>query len=192
MKSSAAKWSVTLIALLLSSVSAADNYKFDPDHTSITWHVSHFGYSDVSGKVMAQGTLVYDAQKPEKSTADISVDTTKIVTSIPKLDDILSGKNFFDVSEFPTATFKTTKVVVTGKDSGKIYGTLTIRGIAKDVVLEMKLNQQGMHPFYHKPAMGFSGTTTIKRSDFGMRGYIPGVSDDTKIDIQAEAILITN
>lgn len=184
---------ITMIsAILLSTCAHAENYKFDADHTSITWHVSHFGYSDVSGKFMAQGTLTYDAKKPENSKAEITVDTTKIITAIPKLDDILSGKNFFAVSEFPTATFKTSKIVVTGKDTGKIYGALTIRGITKDVVLEMKLNQQGDHPFYHKPALGFSGTTTIKRSDFGMRGYIPGVSDETKIDIEAEAILNSN
>jgi len=188
----AGKFATLISAILLSTCAHAENYKFDPDHTYVTWHVSHFGYSDVSGKFMAQGTLTYDAKNPGNSTADITVDTTKIVTAIPKLDDILSGKNFFAVSEFPTATFKTLKVVVTGKDSGKIYGALTIRGITKDVVLDMKLNHQGDHPFYHKPAIGFSGTTTIKRSDFGMRGYIPGVSDETKIDIEAEAILTTN
>jgi len=178
-----------LFSFFLSSATiAAETYKFDSDHTYATWHVSHFGFSTVSGKFMATGTLTVDNTKPENSSVDITIDTTVMDTGVAKLNDILKGKNFFDVVEFPTATFKSNKVVTSGKDNGKVTGTLTIRGIAKEVVLNVKLNQQGNHPFYHRDAYGFSATTTIKRSDFGMRGYLPGVSDEVTIDIQAEAI----
>lgn len=186
MKTTAVK--LISIALLSTAASAADHYKFDPDHTYAVWHVSHFGFSTVSGKFMAEGTLVVDKDKPQNSSANMIIHTANIDTGVPKLDDMLKGKNFFNTNEFPTATFKSTKVVVTGKDTGKIYGTLTLRGIAKDVVLDVKLNKNDMHPFYNKPALGFSGTTKLNRSDFEMRGYIPGVSDETSIELQAEAI----
>jgi polyisoprenoid-binding protein YceI len=176
------------MVLLVSNVSTAANYKFDPNHTYAIWHVDHFGFSTVSGKFMAEGTLVVDAAKPENSSANLIIHTENSYTGVPKLDEMLKGKNFFNTSEFPTATFKSTKVVVTGKDSGKIYGTLTLRGISKEVVLDVKLNKKDMHPFYNKPALGFTGTTKVNRSDFEMRGYIPGVSDETRIDLQAEAI----
>jgi polyisoprenoid-binding protein YceI len=189
MKKFAAIFISCLTAILIETpAKAADNYKFDADHTYAIWHVNHFGFSTVSGKFMAEGTLVVDQAKPENSSANLIIHTANMDTGVPKLDDILKGKNFFAISEFPTATFKSTKVVVTGKDSGKIYGTLTLRGISKDVVLNMKLNKQGNHPYYNKPALGFSGTTTLNRSDFDMRGYMPGVSDETTIELQAEAI----
>ena len=183
---------IIISALFISTAWAADTYKFDADHTYVVWHVSHFGFSDVSGKLMAEGTIQFDKIKPENSSVNVVINAANDITGIAKLDDILKGKNFFDVSEFPAATFKSTKVVVTGKDTGKIYGSLTIRGISKNVVLDVKLNQQGMHPFFNKPALGFSASTTIKRSDYEMRGYLPGVSDEAKIDIQAEAILSNN
>lgn len=167
---------------------AAEVYKLDPDHTYVIWQVDHFGFSTVSGKFMAEGTLTVDNTKPENSSVNVVIHTDSGNTGVAKLDDILKGKNFFDVAEFPAATFKSTKVVVTGKDTGKVYGTLTLRGISKDVTLDVKLNKQGMHPYFHKDGYGFSATTSLNRSDFNMNGYIPGVSDATKILIQAEAI----
>tara|TARA_R110000868_G_scaffold368625_1_gene631713 strand:+ start:580 stop:834 length:255 start_codon:yes stop_codon:yes gene_type:complete len=78
--------------------------------------------------------------------------------------------------------------VIKQKTSFKVYGKLTLRGVTKEVVLDVTLNKQGKHPFFHKEALGFSATTIIKRSDFEMRGYLPGVSDETKIQIEVEAI----
>lgn len=181
---------ILISSLFLTSapVFSATTYILDQDHTYAVWSVNHFGFSNVTGKFMAEGTLSFDAAHPENSSVHVVIHTDKFNTGIPKLDDILAGKNFFDSAEFPTATFKSKKVMITGKNTGKVYGTLTIKGVNKDVILNVNLVKSGMHPYFNKNAMGFSADTTLMRSDFSMSGYIPGVSDATQITINTEAI----
>lgn len=171
----------------ISTTIASTNYNFDSDHTYVTFQVSHFGFSDVSGKFMAYGNLELNPTAPQNSKVAITIDTTRANTGIGELDDILTGKNFFNASQFSTATFVSNKIILTGKNAAKIYGTLTLRGIAKPIVLEVKLNKSGIHPYSKKQALGFSGTASLKRSDFDMKGYLPGVGDEVKLTIQAEA-----
>lgn len=166
---------------------ASETYTFDPAHTYVIWQVNHFGFSDLTGKFMASGTLVLDESKPQNSKVNVKIDTANISTAIPKLDSVLRGSNFFDTQKYPSATFVSNKIEMTGKMSGKVYGTLTIRGIAKTIILNVKLTKAGVHPYYGKRALGFTAETTLKRSAFGLSGYIPGVGDETKIQIQAEA-----
>lgn len=163
-------------------------YQLDPNHTYIIWQVSHFGFSQVSGKFMAEGTLQFDEAKPTASVLTVTVPLNGLVTGIPSFDDTLRGANFFNISQFPAAQFSSTKVTVAGKDSGQVTGKLTLRGVTKEIVLKVKLNQSGMHPYFHKQALGFSAEGQLLRSDFGMRGYLPGVGDEVKLMIQAEAI----
>jgi len=185
-------WTRICITLILGftfsfSACAANSYTFDPTHTYIIWRVDHFGFSDVSGKFMAEGTLTLDETKPQNSKVNITIHTATVNTGVRKLDDILRGSNFFNVQQYQTATFVSTKVEKTGTDTGKVYGTLTIRGISRPVILTVKLNKMGVHPYYNVQAVGFTGSTTVKRSDFGLLGYLPGVSDETRIEIEAEA-----
>lgn len=170
----------------------AATYQLDKDHTYAEWSVNHFGFSNVTGKFMAEGTLTFDADHPEKSSFNVIIHTDNPNTGVPKLDDILKGKNFFDTTQYPTATFQSKKIEISGKDTGKVYGTLTIHGISKDVTLDVKLVNHKNHPFYQKDALGFTADTTLLRSDFGMRGYLPGVSDATNITINTEAIFADN
>jgi polyisoprenoid-binding protein YceI len=187
------KFACALIILSTSNaLYAAQVYTLDKDHTYAEWSVNHFGFSNVTGKFMAEGTLTFDADHPDKSSVNVIIHTDNPNTGIPKLDDLLKGKNFFDIAEYPTATFQSKKVEMTGKDTGKVYGTLTIRGISKDVTLNVKLVNHKTHPYYQKDALGFSADTSLQRSDFGIRGYLPGVSDDTNITINSEAIQADN
>lgn len=165
-------------------------YKFDPDHTSVLWRVKHFGFSEISGKCMAEGTLEVNTAHPEKSKLNVVIHTGEMVTAIPKLDDVLKGSNFFATDKYPNATFVSTSVKKTSKTSGTVTGILTIKNIQKPVTLTVKLNQNSIHPFFHKQALGFSAQATINRSDFDMSGYVPDVSDQVNLDIQAEAELI--
>jgi polyisoprenoid-binding protein YceI len=176
-----------LLLCFSSILFATDTYKFDPTHTYVLWHTSHFGYSLLSGKFIADGTLIGDPKNPQTAKLNVVIHTIPSYTGIPELDDILYGSNFFNTAKYTAATFVSNKVTVTGKDTANVSGTLTIRGIAKQAVLKVKLNQMGIHPYFHKKAVGFSATTSVKRSDFGMTGYIPGVGDDIQIEIQAEA-----
>lgn len=167
---------------------SAEMYKFDPNHTLVIWSVNHFGFSEVSGKFLAEGTLQYDENNPQNSKLDISIPVSSIVSGVPKLDKELQGKSYFNSGQFAAVKFVSTKIEKTGKDTGKVFGDLTIRGITKQAVLNVKLVKKGKHPLYNRDALGFTATTKLKRSDYGMSAYIPGVSDEVTVTIHAEAI----
>ena len=178
---------VALFSVCILPASAADTYTFDTNHTSVLWHISHFGFSYPSGKWLANGTLIADEAKPQDSKVNITIDVAAIDTGITKLDEHLKSSQFFDVEKFPTATFVSDKVTLTGKNTAKVHGMLTVHGVSKPVILDVTLNKLGVSPITNKKTAGFTAITNIKRSDFGMTTYLPGLGDDVKIDIQAEA-----
>lgn len=183
------KYIYTLIfSLFAFSAAAAENYTLDPTHTNITWKASHFGFSSPSGKFGdVTGTLVLDEAKPENSKVKVLIKTASIVTGFPKFDEHLRTADFFHVLKFPEATFSSFKVEKTGADTAKIHGDFTLLGITKRIVLDAKLNKIGKNMFGNHVA-GFSLKGTLKRSDFGMRTYLPGISDEVMLDIEVEAI----
>lgn len=168
---------------------AADTYILDPGHTYALWHINHFGFSHPSGKWYAEGTLVLDETKPQDSKVDVIIHIANIDTGISKLDEHLLSADFFDVAKYPTASFASNKINVTGKNTAKIYGTLTLHGVSKPVILNVMLNKIGVSPITSKKTAGFTATTQIKRSDFGMVKYLPGLADEVKINIEAEGKL---
>ncbi len=170
------------------SAFAADAYKIDPNHSSVTFQYTHFGFSHPTGKFMnAVGTVNLDKADPSKSSVEVSFDIAGVNTGVPALDAHLKTPDFFDAAKFPTATFKSTKVVVTGKDTAKVTGDLTIHGVTKPVTLDVKLNKLDLNMMKKEDA-GFTATATIKRSDFGMGNYVPAVSDQVDLYIEAETI----
>ncbi|MCA0404351.1 MAG: YceI family protein [Proteobacteria bacterium] len=159
----------------------------DNKHSYVLWSLEHHGFSTQTGKWFVDGTIVADKDKPENSRVDAVINIKDMVTGIPDLDKHLEGKEFFDAAQFPKASFVSNKIEVTGKDTGKIHGTLTIRGISKPVVLDAKLNKIAESPITHKMTAGFSASTEIKRSDFGINTYLPTLGDNVKIQIAIEA-----
>lgn len=171
------------------SAFAADVYKIEPGHTSVTFQYTHFGFSHPTGKFMnAVGSVSLDKADPSKSSVEVSFDIAGVNTGVPALDTHLKSADFFDAAKFPTATFKSTKVTPTGKDTAKVDGNLTIHGVTKPVTLDVKLNKLDVHPMMKKEDAGFTATATIKRSDFGMGNYVPAVSDQIDLYIEAETI----
>ena len=106
----------------------------------------------------------------------------------------LCGKNinlcedFLDTAKFPTATFKSTKVVFEGDKPAKIEGNLTLKGVTKPVTLTVTSFQAMPHPMVKKDAIGANAFTTVKRTDFNMGKNAPYVGDEVRIDIAIEAI----
>ncbi len=181
---------VSAISLCALSAQAAETFTLDPSHTNVVWSANHFGFSNPSGKfAKVEGTVTLDEAKPANSKLNVTISTASIVTGIEKFDEHLKSKDFFNAEKFPVATFVSDKVEVTGKDTAKVHGNLTLLGVTKPEVLDVKLNKIGENPMNKKKTAGFSATTTIKRSEFGMGYGIPNVSDDVKIAIEAEATL---
>lgn len=168
---------------------APDRYLFDKDHTHIIFSVDHEGFSDTIGRfTLFDGSFFFSEQEPEKSRVDVSIQSTSVDTGIAELDKALRGEKFLNATKFPDIRFASTKVVVTGNHMGDVEGNLTLLGVSRPILLHVKYNRSGIHPFTNNYVSGFSIDTTFKRSDFGMKAYIPDVGDDVHIHIEAEGI----
>lgn len=178
---------ITLYLLFSIPTQAAETYTLDPNHTYVLWHISHFGYSYPSGKWMAQGTLQLDQNNPQNSKVNVTINMDNLVTGIKELDDHLKSPLFFDVKQYPTATFVSNKVVVTGKNTATVHGTLTLHGVSKPIALAVTFNKVGISEITNKKTVGFSATSELLRSDYDISSLLPGIGDEVKINIEAEA-----
>lgn len=186
-----AAFSVMMLTSAFHAEAEADEYDLDPTHTSVVWSVNHFGFSTPSGKFgRVVGKLILDEQKPENSKLNVTVDTASVISGVTKLDEHLKGKDFFDVEKFAKASFVSDSVVLSGTESAKVTGKLTLHGVTKPLTLDVKLNKIGESPVTKKKTAGFTASTTLKRSDFNMSYGLPGLADEVKLNIQSEAVLI--
>ena len=133
-----------------------------------------------------EGTVTLDEKNPAASSVNVTIPIAMVDTGVPKLDEHVKTKDFFDAATFPTATFASTKVDVKDATHATVEGTLTLHGVSKPVALDVTLNKTGIN-MMKKQTAGFTASTTIKRSDFGITTYVPALSDEVKIDIESEA-----
>lgn len=181
-------WLFTLLLVLgITQAQAAEKLTIDDQHSYVMWRIKHLGYSTQNGKWFVQGFVELDKDQPQNSKVDVTIDISKLVTGLPELDKHLMGESFFDVKKFPKATFVSDKVDVTSDTTATVHGTLTMHGVAKPVDLAVTLNKVGKSPMHDRDTVGFSATTTIKRSDFGISAYLPNLGDEVSIEIGAEA-----
>ncbi|MBI2786173.1 MAG: polyisoprenoid-binding protein [Legionella longbeachae] len=164
-----------------------ETFILDNNHTYVLWSIDHLGYSTQFGKWYASGQIILDKDNPSQSKVNAKIDVADMVTGIPQLDKHLRGKLFFDTEHYPTATFVSDKVNVLGKNTATVDGILTLHGVSKPVVLQVTLNNLGMNPISNKMTAGFTATTSIKRSDFGINTLLPSLGDTVDIKIGAEA-----
>lgn len=172
-------------------------YVLDKAHTRVSFRVSHLGFSHYTAHFSTvEGRLKFDPAAPAAMAVQATIDPKSLVlnTPPPGFHDELMGKTWFDAADFPTMTFKSTKVVPTGANAAKVTGDLTLRGVTKPVTLDVTYNG-GYPPMQFDPGgarIGFSAHGTLKRSDFGMKSGIPapgsnmGVSDDVEVAIETE------
>jgi polyisoprenoid-binding protein YceI len=178
---------LALATLATAAVAAPTKYVIDQSHTFPRFSYSHFGYStQLSRFDRTTGSVTLD---PAAKTAsvDVTIDTTSVDTGSTEFNGHIQGPDFLDTAKFPTATFKSTKVVFDGDKPKSIEGLLTIKGVTKPVVLTVESFQAMEHPMKKKPAIGANAFTTVKRSEFGAGKYAPYVGDEVRIDIAIEA-----
>ena len=178
----------TLIAAASFSAQAADKYDIDPTHTQVQFTYNHLGFSNITGRFdEVGGEFLFDAADPTKSSVSITIPVSSISTGVDKLDEHLLKADFFDATQFPTATFKSTAVTAAGEGKLAVAGDLTIHGVTRPVVLDVTINGIGEHPMRKLPAAGFDASAKIKRSDFGVGAYVPAVGDEVTLRITVEA-----
>lgn len=168
---------------------AAGSYSADPSHSLIAWEVNHFGFSDYIGLFGdVAGTLTIDPDNLSEASVDVTIPVAKVTTASAGLTDHLlrpgkdGAKPDFFGPEPSDARFVSTSVDATG-NTAMIEGDLTLNGITKPVTLDAEFTGAGNNPFNKKLTVGFSATTMIKRSDFGIDAVLPLVSDSVELEI---------
>jgi polyisoprenoid-binding protein YceI len=170
-------------------------YTIDPAHSSAQFTVRHMMISNVRGGFSSiKGTAEYDPDNVSDSSIDVAIDAGTIKTLDEQRDAHLKSADFLDAEKYPTIAFTSTKVTPAGDGELSVTGDLTIHGVTKPVVLKIEgPTSEGKDP-WGNIRMGASGTTKIKRSDFGLTwnaaletgGILIG--DELKIDLEIQLI----
>jgi polyisoprenoid-binding protein YceI len=175
----------------------AGAYVMDKAHTSVTFRVSHMGFSRYTARfATVDGKLKFDPAAPKAMAVEATIDPQSLALNAPPagFHDQLMGKNFFDAGVFKAITFKSTKVEPTGPKTAKVTGNFTLHGVTKPVTLDVTYNG-GYPPNSMDPGgarVGFSAHGVIQRSAFGMGFGVPakgstfGVGDDVEVMIETE------
>jgi polyisoprenoid-binding protein YceI len=179
---------LTVLALAPFASAAVESYKIDPVHSSVGFTIRHF-FSQVPGAFTKfHGTIVVDREHLDQSSVEATIDVASIDTREPKRDEDLRSKNFFAVAEYPTIVFKSKRWQKTGDDTFDVTGDLTMKGVTKEVVLNVK--SLGFGPGMRGAMLsGWKATTTLKREDFGITSLPKVLGDEVPITINVEADL---
>lgn len=164
-------------------------YTLDSSHGYITFTYSHLGFSNPRvGFNRFDTELELDSSDPENSSIKVTIDASSIDSRVAEFNEHLNGSDFFNTSEYPTITFKSTKVEATGENTYDVTGDLTILGTTKPVTLATTINKAANHPMRNVPTVGVSASTTLMRSEWGLGAYVPAVSDEVELSIEVELL----
>jgi polyisoprenoid-binding protein YceI len=164
----------------------AGAYTVEPMHTRVLFAVSHMGFTTWYGEFThVSGSLTLAPKTISASTLDIKIPTDTVSTSNTKLDGELKSPVWFDAAQFPTIEFKATHIVKTGHESANITGDLTFHGVTKPLTLHAVFNGAGVNPLSKQYTVGFNATGELKRSDFGVKTYVPLIGDEVTLTISA-------
>lgn len=177
------------LAASASFASAADRYVLDSSHSQVLFSYDHLGFSTTFGMFSGfEGEIMLDMENPAASSVTVSMPTMSMFTGWEKREQHFMSDDFFGATEDDLISFTSTAIEVTGEDTAKITGDLTMNDITQSVVLDAVLNQVGMHPMANKEWAGFDATTTLLRSDFGVGRAAPFISDEVAVTISIEAM----
>lgn len=176
-------------AMLLGASTTANLWNADPAHTEVGFSIRHLGISDISGG-FNEFTATINSSEADFSDAEIeaSINVASIDTRIEARDEHLRSADFFEAEKYPAITFKSTNLKSVGKDKYKVTGNLTMKGITKEVVMDVVYGGSVEHPASKKQTAGFKMTGVLKRSDFGIGTNFPApmLSDEVTVAINGE------
>ena len=181
---------VTALAMAATAAAQAVTWQIDPNHTAAQFSVRHLGLSTVRGAfTKVSGTAQYDPADPSKLSLEATLDANSIDTRVEMRDNDLRSPRFFDVQKFPTITFHSKQAQAGGSGKLQITGDLTIKGVTKQVVLDVDGPSQPIKdPMGKGQRMGASATTKINRQDFGVSALPGAIGDEITITIDTELI----
>lgn len=177
-------------ATLVSTVSNAADYKIDVEgaHAFINFKIKHLGYSWLNGRFNTfDGTFSYDANKPDSSQVEVLIQTNGLDSNHAERDKHLKGKDFLNVSKFPTAKFTSTRYDAKDANSGVLTGKLELHGVTKTISFPIEKIGEGNDPWGGYRA-GFSGTTALILADYGITYDLGPQSTQVELELYIEGI----
>ena len=172
------------------ALAQTSTWKSDPAHSEVDFSIKHLGVSNVHGRFgKINATLVFNEADITKSTVTATIGVDTVDTGEEARNTHLKTADFFDVANLPTATFTSTSVAKNGSNL-TVSGNLTLHGVTKPVVLEVEGPSAPVQGMDHKPHAGFSASTTISRTAFGIGTNVPPalVGDEVKLTIEVEIV----
>lgn len=182
-----------LAALPPAATAAPESFTIDPTHSFVYYEVEHLGVSMQRGRFdRASGKFTLD-RAAKTGGIDLAIEAGSVSSgdnakgSRPRtLDDHLKTADFFNAAEFPRVTFKSTGVKFAGDNPSEVAGTLTMLGVSKPVTLKVERWVCKDHPMNKKAMCGGNASTSIKRSDWGMKYGIPAIGDEVRLWMSLE------
>ena len=179
---------LSILAFAGTSVAHADTFKIDPVHSAIIFEIGHFGVGHIYGRFDAfGGTFTLDQSDPSKDTVSVEIKTDSVDTNFADRDKHIKSPDFFNAAQFPSATFKSTSVKKVDNKTYEVTGDFTLRGVTKPLTLNVQAIGSGPGP-KGEFRSGWDATTTLKRSDFEVKTFLPAVTDEVSLRIAVEGI----
>ena len=175
--------------LAATAATAAEKFVLDASHSQVLFSYDHLGFSTTYGMFSGfEGEIMFDEADPAASSVNVSMPVMSMFTGWEQRTGHFMSGEFFGAAEGDLVTFTSTAIEVTGDDTAKITGDLSMNDVTKSVVLDAKLNKVGDHPMAGKPWMGVDATTTLMRADFNLGAFAPAVGDEVEVRISVEAM----
>ena len=187
MKAKVLAAAVAALATALPAAAATETFTIDPRHTFPAFEVSHFGMSIQRGRFNKTSGKITVDREARTGSVDVSIDAASVDTGDAKLGEHLRAADFFNAAANPTINFKGTKFNFDGDKVKTVDGELTMLGVTRPVTLTAQHFNCGNHPITKKMMCGAEFTTTIKRTEWGMKYAVPAVADDVMLRINVEA-----
>jgi polyisoprenoid-binding protein YceI len=167
----------------------AARYALDPVHTRVMFELSHAGYSQAIGTVSGStGTLDFDPGDWRSAKVAVSVPIARLDLGDAGWNRAALARGMLDGARYPVATFVSTRVDPVDATHARVAGTLTLRGVAREVVLDVAFNQLKRYPLPpFRRTVGFSATATLSRAAFGADAWSSLVGDTVALRIEVEA-----
>ncbi|MBL8859892.1 MAG: YceI family protein [Planctomycetes bacterium] len=166
----------------------AGTYAIDNVHTAVFFKCKHLDTSWSFGRFdQVSGSFTLDTDKPENSKVDVTIDTSSVNTNDEKRDSHLKSPDFFDVKQFPTATFKSKSVKKQGAHNYAVTGDLSFHGTTQSVTLDMEHTGSSDTKMAGK-RVGFFGTLVISRAAFGVKYGPDALGDEVTLTLSVEGL----
>jgi polyisoprenoid-binding protein YceI len=163
------------------------DYRLDPQHATILFKVDHLGFSRLVGRFdRSDATLDFDPSAPEEAKLVVAIDPASIDLNLPAFEEELRGATWLDVEQYPEARFESRMIEVSGANTGKVTGDLTLHGVTAPVTLDVTFNGGGDDLLTGVYRLGFAAQASVLRSTFGLGAYAPAIGDEVLLEIHAE------